>query len=89
MRRCGPTALATLLAAVLIAPAAPASTVKHTPGSSGVGFAADPGEVNRVTVVRDGDSWVYADPGSTLGAAGDCTLARTRPCAARRPASPS
>ncbi|MEA2219655.1 MAG: hypothetical protein QOJ35_2281 [Solirubrobacteraceae bacterium] len=75
MRRVALSVLAALLAAAMAAPAAHAATITHAVGSATEGFAADPGEVNHVTVVRDGDSWVYADTGATLGAGGDCTLA--------------
>ena len=73
MRRAALYGLATLLAAALAAPAARAATITHVPGATGVGFTADSGEVNRVTVVRDGDAYVYADPGARLQTLGDCS----------------
>ncbi len=67
MRRAALYGLAALLAAAMAAPAARGATITVN------GFTADPGEVNSVTVVRDGDAWVYADPGADLNPLGDCT----------------
>ena len=60
-------------ATLVVAPAAGASVAGHSLLGEAVVYAADPGEVNDVTVSFDGANVVFDDPGATITPQRDCT----------------